>query len=356
MDGRKVGTMSHPRSEIEAEKLLGGYATGTLSEQEKTELFAAALEHQELFDALMDEEALRELLSDPKAHQQLLEVLEEPRVVPFWRRPAVLSVAAGLMLLVTTTLMIRRQPEVLNRISEKAADSSEVAKPAEAPLDRMTKKAEPKPVTPPSSLDLKAKADNRPAAEQAKEDKTSMANQSANRVAAVADAAPATPIKATLAEQAIAGGASSKAAPSPAMAPQAGSAAPSMAAVAESRAAYGAPAKSEKQRLAKKESADQRGALAPLDCKIVKLDKGRTRLTVTWDSLGYLYVLKRRGAAVSVLTPAKTTSTDSGLMQSVFEFAGDGVLDVYLLQTRCAQPESLPAEGPINGHRRRLEI
>ena len=40
----------------EAAKLLGGYATGTLSEAERQALFAAALDRQELFDALMDEE------------------------------------------------------------------------------------------------------------------------------------------------------------------------------------------------------------------------------------------------------------------------------------------------------------
>ena len=46
-------------------KLLGGYATGTLTAEEQQALFAAALEDQELFDALAREQALRDLLSDP---------------------------------------------------------------------------------------------------------------------------------------------------------------------------------------------------------------------------------------------------------------------------------------------------
>ena len=36
----------------EIKKLLGGYATGTLTAEEQQALFAAALEDQELFDAL----------------------------------------------------------------------------------------------------------------------------------------------------------------------------------------------------------------------------------------------------------------------------------------------------------------
>ena len=37
-------------------KLLGGYATGTLTTEEQQALFAAALEDQELFDSLAREQ------------------------------------------------------------------------------------------------------------------------------------------------------------------------------------------------------------------------------------------------------------------------------------------------------------
>ena len=49
----------------ELEKLLGGYAAGTLSEEERGALLRASLEDQQLFDALADEEALRDALADP---------------------------------------------------------------------------------------------------------------------------------------------------------------------------------------------------------------------------------------------------------------------------------------------------
>ena len=65
-------------------KLLGGYATGTLTEEERQALFEAALEDQELFDALAKEQPLRDLLEDPAARAQLLAALDDsllPRFV-----------------------------------------------------------------------------------------------------------------------------------------------------------------------------------------------------------------------------------------------------------------------------------
>ncbi len=54
------------------EHLLGGYATNTLTDEEKRQLFEAALHDQSLFDVLADEEALKAMLADPKARQRIL--------------------------------------------------------------------------------------------------------------------------------------------------------------------------------------------------------------------------------------------------------------------------------------------
>jgi hypothetical protein len=54
------------------EHLLGGYATNTLTDQEKRQLFEAALHDQTLFDALADEEALKAMLADPEARHRIL--------------------------------------------------------------------------------------------------------------------------------------------------------------------------------------------------------------------------------------------------------------------------------------------
>ena len=69
--------MGKAMSREEIHKLVGGYATGTLTPEEREALFRAALEDQELFDALAREQALSDLLSDPASKAQLLAALEE---------------------------------------------------------------------------------------------------------------------------------------------------------------------------------------------------------------------------------------------------------------------------------------
>ncbi len=58
------------------EQILGGYATDTLTEEEKRQLFEAALQDQPLFEALADEEALKALLANPDARQRILASLQ----------------------------------------------------------------------------------------------------------------------------------------------------------------------------------------------------------------------------------------------------------------------------------------
>ena len=81
-------------------KLLGGYATGTLTAAEQEALFAAALDDQELFDALAREQSLRDLLRDPAARAELLSALDTPasRSGGLWqwmRRPMVAGLATA---------------------------------------------------------------------------------------------------------------------------------------------------------------------------------------------------------------------------------------------------------------------
>ncbi len=91
-------------SREDIQKLLGGYATDTLSEAERRALFEAALDDQELFDALAKEEALRDVLRDRSARLQLMEALgpaREPVAGRGWgwlRRPAVLGAAAVMLI------------------------------------------------------------------------------------------------------------------------------------------------------------------------------------------------------------------------------------------------------------------
>ena len=80
----------------EAEKLLGGYAAGTLTPEERRSLFAAALEDQQLYEALVREEPLRELLADPAARRNLLAALDEVPKPWYYRdvHPGIITAAA----------------------------------------------------------------------------------------------------------------------------------------------------------------------------------------------------------------------------------------------------------------------
>ncbi len=92
-------------SEHELEKLLGGFAADTLTDEERRQLYGAALQDQQLFNALADEQALKELLTDPVVRQRLLRALNEAGTagagssaswLDWFRRPANLALAGGL--------------------------------------------------------------------------------------------------------------------------------------------------------------------------------------------------------------------------------------------------------------------
>ena len=63
-------------------ELLGGYATGTLTQRELQYLMNAALEDQELFDELQDEVALKQALDAPGVRQRLLAKLDAEQTQP----------------------------------------------------------------------------------------------------------------------------------------------------------------------------------------------------------------------------------------------------------------------------------
>jgi hypothetical protein len=99
------------------ERLLSGYAAGTLSDEERRALFAAALEDQAVFDALAREQSLKELLDDPGTRRILLEALRtaEPslrqRILWWAGRPRVWAAAgcgAAVVLAVAWLISQRR--------------------------------------------------------------------------------------------------------------------------------------------------------------------------------------------------------------------------------------------------------
>src|SRR5262245_23953991 len=64
--------------------LVGGFASSTLSQEERRKLFNAALDDQVLFDELLNDEPLREILSDAATRSRLLTALSDDRLESGW--------------------------------------------------------------------------------------------------------------------------------------------------------------------------------------------------------------------------------------------------------------------------------
>ncbi len=128
-------------SEQDLEKLLGGFATDTLTSEEKQSLFTVALQDQQLFNALADEQALKELLVDPDVRRRLLASLEQKSAsgaggslswLDWFRRPAGLAFAGGLATAALAVVLgLRIYQDSLRQAAQPV--ESEYAKPASPP-------------------------------------------------------------------------------------------------------------------------------------------------------------------------------------------------------------------------------
>jgi len=302
----------------DAERLLGGYAAGILTEPEKRTLFTAALERQELFDALLDEEALRELLADPGTRQRLLAALAEPESRPgprSWRRPAFLGLAASLFLLVTTGLVLLRRPSAPVLFSSVQESGKEAVPPQAAPGPSLPLPAPSKPAQARRAKVAAAapEAETRPAvppalAEESEQDATSAQGFAADQNTA------SLALKSRLADASKAEGAARQ-----------------TGAAEANRSPAGALVKKAR----------------PLSAVLERMDGGRYRLTVHWDPAGHLYVLKRTPSGTIPLS----TSTPGTGRDAAFELSLDDhdALDVYLLRLPQEDPTSLPASQEVPG-------
>jgi hypothetical protein len=314
----------------EAEKLLGGYATGTLTEAEKSELFSAALDHQELFDALADEEVLREILADPGARQRLLAALPAPERESWWawlRRPAAIGLAVSLAgaLVVGVALRMyshRETPPVVELAKVRTA-------PAPAPPGNMP---QPKPSVPqPRAVAKRHEAE--PIARREEKLDLAQSEQPALR----APAAPSAENK--LADQS--GDLKQKASEARGAMGGVVGGVPSMAPSARPLAMY---------RIAKD------AARAVPTANLERIDSGRARLTVTSPAGGVLYVAARKGSAVDLLTAQQSIAGPSGTTEARYEFPLTGVdaVDLYVFPVAISDPLTLPADGSRGGYYRRL--
>jgi len=132
-------------SEHDLEKLLGGFAAGTLTPEEKQTLYRAALLEQQLFNTVADEQALKELLSDPAVRRRLLQALQKTSTtgaggslswLDWFRRPAGLAFAGGLAAAALAVVLgIRIYQDSLRQAAQSVAteDATPVSPPASRP-------------------------------------------------------------------------------------------------------------------------------------------------------------------------------------------------------------------------------
>lgn len=370
---------------IEAEKLLGGYATGTLTEDERRTLFAAAVEHQEIFDALADEEALRELLADPAAKAQLLAALRPegaPKVVPFWRRPALLGAAAGLMVAATAGLAYLRSPEAARQavrpeapvLKEEAPVLKSLSSPplSDPPAAKEAKVVEPRRIrakevpSPQPAMETPAPP---PAAEHAGGAATPVAD--AVRLKALGEARRAETQdslakKAEAARPAPAPAPASVPVPAAAMVEVLAAAAPSVPAQTTSNQAAGDHAARDQAPSAQLPAARKAKTMGGLGLmRTGRLDDhtwilalqpdGTTCVTVSGPPGAHVEVLKRAGDEVVVLRFQSRESLGT-LVQWRYQVrlaAGDA-LDLYVLPVAVPDPARLPELAPVNGYRMRI--
>lgn len=314
----------------EAEKLLGGYATETLTDAERRALFAAALEDQALFDALTDEEALRALLADPDVRARLLAAMGKP-VVPFWRRPAIMGLAASLLLAVGAGVVLRHvpAPEPARMPPTPPSGEKVQATPAQAPPALKTAKRVPH-AEPRAPELLQSEPPSVPAAPPAA---NVMSGAEMGVPSPIAEAAP-TPVGQA---EGAAGGV------------RANAEAKRSAEMAASHARFADSAKG---------LSLNRESLAPPSpsWSFEPAPAGQFSLKVLWGPQGHLYLLHRDQGGASVLAPISMAAQPDGKTASHFRgsVGTQDKLDLYLLPEAAATPASLPAEGPVPGFRARV--
>ena len=141
------------KSPDDIRKLLGGYATGSLTEDEQRVLFEAALKDQQLFDELMEEQALKEAIESPGARERLLAALRTTNPPRAWWPSWTWAAGAAALAAVTIAVLVRA-PEsqrpagevaVLQKQAPRVPPASAPAEPAPARVVTAPRAAPPQP-------------------------------------------------------------------------------------------------------------------------------------------------------------------------------------------------------------------
>jgi hypothetical protein len=145
----------------EARKLIGGYATGSLTETERRVLFEAALQDQELFDELAGEQVMKEVLDEPGARQRLIAVLEPPRKHRAWLwATASASVAIAVVIGIVVSQRTPPPPQQIAQVLKSPEPVNTPTAPPVAEPPTVRRKVAPGPPAPAPELQ-KTEAENK---------------------------------------------------------------------------------------------------------------------------------------------------------------------------------------------------
>jgi hypothetical protein len=174
--------------------LLGRYATGSLTAEERKRLFEAALDDQDLFEELAREDEMKELLAGPGVRQRLIRALEPPkRKVPWVLALAPVAVLSALLMVILMR-PVPKPPQQVAVLTPPAPPAVNAPSPQPSgvpvPLKRRTVARSPEQVKEEDTNGVKKDLDSR-AADQKEAAPKEAAPKIADQVAPAPPAAPA---------------------------------------------------------------------------------------------------------------------------------------------------------------------
>jgi hypothetical protein len=130
--------------------LLGRYATGSLTVEERKRLFDAALDDQELFEELAREDEMKELFAGPGVRDRLIRALEPPkrRLSWVWALAPVAVLGAVVMV-----VLMRPVPKPQPQPQQVAVATTPASPAAVAPPESTA--SEPQPAAAPARVEAK---------------------------------------------------------------------------------------------------------------------------------------------------------------------------------------------------------
>jgi hypothetical protein len=119
-------------------RLMGAYATGSLTDAERKALFEAALDDQDLFDELAREQAVKEVIAEPGVRDRLIAGLPRVDSQPVataggWKKPLAWGLSAAFVLSMSIAAVVITRSTDTRQSSQKVAILDGTLQPSAPP-------------------------------------------------------------------------------------------------------------------------------------------------------------------------------------------------------------------------------